>query len=210
MASHTAADQALADSDFLATLDGVTRARLAPKLQRVSLELKQPLYESGRPIEHVYFPINSVISMLAEMAPQSVVEVATIGREGIVGLPLFLGADVTPGVSFAQIPGQAYRMTAMPPQRRSATRCSDSSRYQGSCTANRQQADARTRCPEATATANAELVLRLADLQIWTYHARRGLRERTSAAAGTSLTGSFGAAGSTGRSPGCWKAGTFA
>jgi hypothetical protein len=127
MASYTAADQALADSDFLATLDAPTRARLAPKLQRVSLELKQPLYESGQPIKHVYFPINSVVSMLAEMPPQSLVEVATIGCDGVVGLPLFLGADVTPGVSFAQIPGQAYRMTAMPPQRRSATRCPDSS-----------------------------------------------------------------------------------
>lgn len=112
MASSSLAEAALADSHFLATLDAATREQLAPQMQRVQLKLKQQLYVSGRPIEHVYFPITAVISMLAEMDPYSLVEVATIGREGVVGLPLFLGADVTPGVSFAQIPGEAYCMTA--------------------------------------------------------------------------------------------------
>lgn len=112
MASFSLAESPLAGSHFLATLDAATRERLAPQMERVQLELKQQLYVSGRPIDHVYFPVSSVISMLAEMESKVLVEVATIGREGVVGLPLFLGADVTPGVSFAQIPGEAYRMTA--------------------------------------------------------------------------------------------------
>jgi len=85
---------------------------LAPKLETVHLELRQILYESQRPIEHVYFPINCVLSMLAEMEEDSLVEVATVGNEGMVGLPLFLGATTTPGMAFSQIAGEALRMSA--------------------------------------------------------------------------------------------------
>jgi CRP-like cAMP-binding protein len=85
---------------------------LAPNLEPVSLTLKQKLYEPNMPIEYVYFPINGVISLLAHMEGEALVEVATIGNEGMVGLPLFLGADITPGVSFAQVPGDALRMSA--------------------------------------------------------------------------------------------------
>jgi CRP-like cAMP-binding protein len=70
------------------------------------------VYESGKPIQHVYFPVNGVISMLAEIGEDSPVEVATVGNEGMVGLPLFLGAKTTPGMAFSQVPGDAFRMTA--------------------------------------------------------------------------------------------------
>jgi CRP-like cAMP-binding protein len=85
---------------------------IAPVLERVSLGLREILYDSLKPIEHVYFPINGVMSMLAEMGEENLVEVATVGNEGMVGLPLYLGATVTPGKSFAQVPGDALRMPA--------------------------------------------------------------------------------------------------
>jgi hypothetical protein len=62
----------------------------------------------------VYFPLRGVISMVAQVdsAPESIVEVATVGNEGMVGLPIFLGADLTPGYAFAQVAGTALRMPA--------------------------------------------------------------------------------------------------
>ena len=81
-------------------------------LEFVSLTLKQRLYTPRVPIEHVYFPVNGVMSMLAEVEKGQMVEVATVGNEGMIGLPLFLGADITPGIAFSQVPGDAYRMSA--------------------------------------------------------------------------------------------------
>lgn len=88
--------------------DDVRRLRLEP----VSLSLKQPLYEQNRPIEHVYFPTTAIISQVARMSNGAVAEVATIGREGFVGLPVFLGTDRTVLTAFAQVAGEALRTTA--------------------------------------------------------------------------------------------------
>jgi CRP-like cAMP-binding protein len=85
---------------------------IADGLERVSLGLRQILYEPRKPMEYVYFPVNGVMSMLADMGEEKLVEVATVGNEGMVGLPVFLGATDTPGVSFSQIPGDALRMKA--------------------------------------------------------------------------------------------------
>lgn len=85
---------------------------IAPHLEKVSLGLRHILYESLKPIENIYFPINGVMSMLAEMEEDNLVEVATVGNEGMVGLPLFLGATLTPGKAFSQVPGDALQMTA--------------------------------------------------------------------------------------------------
>lgn len=81
-------------------------------LEKVSLTLRQELYTPNQPIDYVYFPLNGVMSMLAKVEGGLMVEVATVGNEGMIGLPLFLGASATPGVAFAQIPGEACRMTA--------------------------------------------------------------------------------------------------
>ncbi len=81
-------------------------------LDLVFLETRHKVYMRDQPIEHVYFPVNGVISMLALLEEDVLVEVATVGNEGMVGLPLFLGAESTPGEAFSQVPGQAYRMPA--------------------------------------------------------------------------------------------------
>jgi CRP-like cAMP-binding protein len=97
---------------LLATLPAEDYRKIAPELQRVSLGLRDMLYESGKPIEYAYFPIVGVMSMLAEMEEDALVEVATVGNEGMIGLPLFLGATMTPGQAFSQVPGAALRMGA--------------------------------------------------------------------------------------------------
>jgi hypothetical protein len=59
--------------------------RLRPYLTNGNLEYKKTLYEASRPIEHVYFPIDGVASLVLTMEDGSGVEVGTIGNEGIVG-----------------------------------------------------------------------------------------------------------------------------
>ncbi|HEU5022709.1 MAG TPA: Crp/Fnr family transcriptional regulator [Bryobacteraceae bacterium] len=97
---------------LLMTLPPEDYRQMSSQLERVSLGLRDMLYEPLQPIEFVYFPIDGVMSMLADMEEDSLVEVATVGNEGMVGLPLFLGASVTPGQAFSQVPGEALRMTA--------------------------------------------------------------------------------------------------
>jgi CRP-like cAMP-binding protein len=106
----------LADNLLLGTLDASTRELIAPHMQRLPLKVRDFIYTSGQQITHVYFPVEGVISMTAEIetdvAPNSMVEVATVGNEGMVGLQLFLGAETTPGHAFAQVAGTALRMEA--------------------------------------------------------------------------------------------------
>lgn len=80
---------------------------LQPHLEPVSLEHKHLFYEPGQPIPFVHFITRGVASLLAILEEGAQVEVATIGHEGMVGLPLFLGAQMTPGRAF-------IRFQAMP------------------------------------------------------------------------------------------------
>jgi CRP-like cAMP-binding protein len=102
---------------LLNALNGGERPPGMRSLELVSLELvtlgvRQILYEPDVPIDYVYFPIDGVHSMLAQVEEGIEIEVATVGNEGMTGLPIFLGTDTTPGRAFTQVPGQAYRLAA--------------------------------------------------------------------------------------------------
>jgi CRP-like cAMP-binding protein len=97
---------------LLAALPAAERERVIELLEPVSLTFKQLLYEPNQPIMHVYFPLSCVTSLLVDMQDGGVVEIGTTGNEGIVGLPVFLGATSTPGRAITQIPGAALRMPA--------------------------------------------------------------------------------------------------
>jgi CRP-like cAMP-binding protein len=84
--------------------------RLRPHVERVRAAFKQTLYEPDTPIEHVYFPVDLVASIIHIMQDGTIVETATVGNEGMVGLPVFLGVDAVPEAAFCQIPGDAWRM----------------------------------------------------------------------------------------------------
>jgi hypothetical protein len=75
--------------------------------------LKQYVYEPGKRITKVYFPIDGVVSILAPTEEGPSIEVATIGNEGMAGLPLFLGTDHSPGSCFSQVAGAALEMKAV-------------------------------------------------------------------------------------------------
>jgi CRP-like cAMP-binding protein len=81
-------------------------------LEPVKLESRHPIYEEGQPIEEVWFPIDCVVSLVADMPDGRPVEIATVGAEGMVGLPLVLGTEVADTRVFVQVPGQALRMSA--------------------------------------------------------------------------------------------------
>lgn len=76
------------------------------------MDRRDSVYEPGRPITCVYFPLSAIFSLVAMADGKAVIEVATIGREGMVGLPFFLGAASSPHSSFCQIPGTAARLRA--------------------------------------------------------------------------------------------------
>src|SRR5919109_5112894 len=82
---------------------------LQSKLQKVELRQKDVMYNPNERIEHVYFPVTGVLSLVME-SHQGLVEVATIGNEGVVGIAVFLGARSTSGKAFSQVPGECFKI----------------------------------------------------------------------------------------------------
>ena len=97
---------------LLAALPRKDRERLAPLLEPVSLAFGQVLYESAAPIRYVYFPTGGIVSLLMLLENGSAAEVARVGNEGMIGLPLFLGISSSHTKVLVQIPGGALRMKA--------------------------------------------------------------------------------------------------
>jgi CRP-like cAMP-binding protein len=81
-------------------------------LSLVELSVKEIVWEKDALIRHVYFPLNGVFSMVSIMADGSAVEVGTVGNEGLVGVPVVLGATRAPLRVFSQVPGVALRMAS--------------------------------------------------------------------------------------------------
>lgn len=97
---------------ILALLPDSEYEHLVSLLEPVSLALKEILYQPNGAIPYVYFPLNMVTSLVIKMQDGQVVEAATVGKEGMVGLPIFLGAQTFAGQAFTQIPGEAMRLQA--------------------------------------------------------------------------------------------------
>jgi CRP-like cAMP-binding protein len=84
--------------------------RVQPNLLHVELPKGEVVYEPNSHIPFVYFPDSGSVSIVAEMEDGSQVEVGIAGREGMVGLPILLGADSSPFKAFVQIPGAGMRI----------------------------------------------------------------------------------------------------
>jgi CRP-like cAMP-binding protein len=95
---------------LLAVLPKEEYERLLPHLETVTLPVKRILYQLNEPIEYVYFPNSGVVSLVNIMEDGGVIEVATLGNEAMVGIPVLLGTDCMAAETFAQIPGDAMRM----------------------------------------------------------------------------------------------------
>lgn len=98
----------------LSALPGEDLAAIAPGLERVALRHKQVLHDHGQPIEYVYFIERGVASVLTVMRNGAMSEVGMIGNEGMVGLPVLLGAQSSAQRVIVQVPGAALRLAAAP------------------------------------------------------------------------------------------------
>jgi len=97
---------------LLAALLATEYRRLLPRLEHVTLKRGAIVYRADQEIEHVYFPEEAVVAMVDAMGNGRTIEVGVIGREGIVGINIFLGGVITPDKAIVQLPGGAMRMKA--------------------------------------------------------------------------------------------------
>src|SRR4249920_2662122 len=95
---------------LLAVLRVPESERLYRLLEPVPLALDQVLYESGDQLQHVYFPTDSIVSLLYVMADDASAEIAVVGNEGIIGIALFMGGETTPNRAVVQSAGHAYQL----------------------------------------------------------------------------------------------------
>src|SRR6201988_1947082 len=80
---------------LLATLPNEQYERLLPLLKRITLTFGEVLYEPGEKIKYVYFPNDSIVSLLSALSARSSLEVGMVGNEGMAGLPLFMGVNTS-------------------------------------------------------------------------------------------------------------------
>jgi CRP-like cAMP-binding protein len=95
---------------LLAALSPEERARLYPGLRLVPMPLGKVLYESGDVQRYVYFPTDSIVSLLYVMESGASAEVSVVGNEGVIGIALFMGGETTPSRAIVQSAGHAYRL----------------------------------------------------------------------------------------------------
>lgn len=97
---------------LLAMLPKKEYERLLPRLKRIPLVFGDVLYEPGDIIKHVYFPNDSIVSLLSALSERSTLEVGMVGNEGMAGLPIFMGVNVSRTRALVQGAGSAMRMTS--------------------------------------------------------------------------------------------------
>ncbi|MEH2356265.1 Crp/Fnr family transcriptional regulator [Nostoc sp.] len=97
---------------LLAALPASDYERLAPHLKLVSLSNRQILHEPGERIAQVYFPNKAVVSIITTMEDGSTVEAGLVSNEGMVGIPVILGDNITTTTALVQVPDSAMKMDA--------------------------------------------------------------------------------------------------
>jgi len=98
------------ENHLLAALSAIELKRLRSALEPADLALGQVLYESGLPLEYVYFPTTSIVSLLYVLENGSTAAIAVVGNEGIVGVSIFMGGLSTPSRALVQSAGRCWRL----------------------------------------------------------------------------------------------------
>jgi CRP-like cAMP-binding protein len=96
----------------LAALPDEDAARIFPQLKLIELPLGMSVYESGDLQRYIYFPTNSIVSLLYVLENGASAEIAVVGNEGAVGVSLFMGGESTPSRAIVQSAGFAYRLSS--------------------------------------------------------------------------------------------------
>lgn len=112
MTGATGSIHRLGESRVLALLPAAERERILQRCDRMAMEAKQVLFKSNGAIPHVYFPLSGMASMVLKTQSGAAVEVGTVGNEGMVGMPVYLGAKSSPTEGIWQVSGETLRMTA--------------------------------------------------------------------------------------------------
>jgi CRP-like cAMP-binding protein len=86
--------------------------RLLAHSEYIHLSRGKILHELGEPVRHAYFPVNGMISLLSTTSEGNTIGIATVGNEGMVGVPLILGTDILPYQAVVQISGDALMIDA--------------------------------------------------------------------------------------------------
>jgi CRP-like cAMP-binding protein len=111
LATLSAPDSLAAQQNqLLAALSCAERARLQPHLQLIQMPLGKVIYEPGDVLRYVYFPIDSIVSLLYVLADGASAEISVVGNDGIIGIALFMGGETTPSRAIVQSAGKAYRL----------------------------------------------------------------------------------------------------
>ncbi len=97
---------------LLAALAEESYQRLLPDLELIAMPLGWVLYEFGGRLNHVYFPVSGIVSLLYVTNNGASSEIAITGNEGLVGISLFMGGESTTNRAVVQCAGHAYRMPA--------------------------------------------------------------------------------------------------
>jgi len=96
---------------LLAAFPAAERERLFPQLELEPMPLGKILYESGDVLRHVYFPTNSIVSLLYVLEDGASAEISVVGNEGLIGIALFMGGETTSSRALVQSAGFAYRLS---------------------------------------------------------------------------------------------------
>jgi len=97
---------------LLAALPAADYEGLLPDLELVPLQLGSAIYASGGNLSYLYFPTDSIVSLLYVMENGATAEIAITGNDGVVGIALFMGGESTPNRAVVQSAGYAYRLRA--------------------------------------------------------------------------------------------------
>ena len=102
----------LYENALLKALPEDTQNSLFPELKIVKLPLGKVIYEAGQNLENVYFPIDSIVSLLNVLEDGASAEISVVGNEGLVGIAVFMGGESTPNRAIVQSAGRAYKLSA--------------------------------------------------------------------------------------------------
>lgn len=98
------------NNHLLAALPVEAQERIFPDIELVKLQLGQVIYEAGDTLPYVYFPIDSIVSLLYVMESGASAEISVVGNEGVIGVALFMGGESTSSRALVQSAGYAYRL----------------------------------------------------------------------------------------------------
>src|SRR5215471_17004702 len=96
---------------LLLALPSADLQQLVPELEHIRCEREQVLMDADSPLEHVFFPDSGVISAVAVYSDGSIIEMATIGREGCAAVQTAFGAESSSARYLVQIPGSSAKMS---------------------------------------------------------------------------------------------------